>query len=122
MADLSRLEMPDGAWATFRTRYGWAPSLRIQARIMDGAGSEAFLTTLVRETLTGWHVPTDDSGWVDWTASDNERTVPTSQLDVVDSRWGDLVLERCSAIWSAWLKDRPDPKGTAASSPATPPA
>lgn len=118
MTDLSRLDMPDGAWATFRTRYGWTPSIRIQAAIIDGASSERFFTELVRQTLTAWHVPTEAGGWLDWAASDTEAIVPDSQLATIDSRWGDLVLDRCSAIWAAWQKGRPDPKGTAAPSPS----
>lgn len=122
MTDLTRLDMPDGAWATFRTRYGWGPDIRIQATLIDNDGSEAFMRALVRETLTGWHVPTDVGGWVDWTRSEEQPTVPEGQLDIVDSHVGEKVLARCNAIWGAWRKGRPDPKDTTGPSDASPPA
>lgn len=121
MTDLSRLDMPDGAWATFRTRYGWGPDIRIQATLLDNDGSEAFMRALVRETLTGWHVPADTGAWVDWSRSEDEPFVPERQLDIVDSHVGQQVLGRCNAIWRAWRKGRPDPKGTPEPSDALPP-
>ena len=121
MTDLARLDAADGAWATFRTTYGWGPDIRIQATMIDGDGSEAFMRALVRETVTGWHAPTDSGGWVDWTPTDDARQLPDAQMDTVHSYFGETVLARCNAIWRAWRKGRPDPKGTAAPSPATPP-
>lgn len=121
MTDLSRLDMADGAWASFRTTYGWGPSVRIQATLIDDDGSEAFMRALVRETLTGWHVPTDGGGWHDWTPTADAPRLSDEAMDIVDSHTGNAVLQRCRAIWGAWLKGRPDPKGTAAPSPDTPP-
>ena len=120
MTDLTRLEGADGAWATFRTTYGWGPDIRIQATMIDGDGSEAFMRALVRETLTGWHAPTDAGGWLDWTPTTDTPHVTDAQMDTVHSYFGDLVLARCNLIWRAWRKGRPDPKGTSAPSPATP--
>lgn len=122
MTDLTRLELPDGAWATFRTRYGWGPSIRIQSTLLDGDGSEAFLRALVRETVTGWHLPTDTGGWQDFAATAENPALTDVQMDTVDAMAGDAVLARCNAIWSAWRKGRPDPKGSAASSTGTPEA
>lgn len=113
MTDLSRLDMPDGAWATFRTRYGWLPALRIQSPVMESKGPEGFFTALVQETVIAWHVPSESGGWLDWATSDADRSLPDSALEAVDSRWGDLILGRCTVIWDEWLKSRPDPKGTA---------
>lgn len=121
MSDLSRLDRPDGSWASFRTHYGWGPSIRIQATLIDGDGSEAFMRTLVRETLTGCHLPSDAGGWVDWSASPDTPTLTDAQMDAIDSYAGEAVLARCNAIWSAWRKGRPDPKGTSAPSTDTPP-
>jgi hypothetical protein len=120
MGDLSRLDMADGAWATFRTRYGWGPDIRIQATLLDGDGSEAFMRALVRETLTGWHVPSESGSWLDWGRTDDQPSVPEGQMDDVDSHVGEQVLNRCSAIWKAWRKGRPDPKGTSEPSTASP--
>ena len=114
LTDLSRLDMPDGAWATFRTRYGWGPDIRIQSTLLDGDGSEAFMRALVRETVTGWHVPTDSGGWQDWTPSDDARQLPDAQMDACDSLIGDEVLKRCRTIWLTHRKARPDPKDTSA--------
>ena len=116
--DLSRLDMADGAWATFRTSYGWGPSIRIQAVLIDGEGSERFMRALVRETLTGWHVPTESGGWLDWTPTDDARTLPDAQTESVTARTGDRVLQQCLRIWRAWLKARPDPKADGGSSDA----
>ena len=121
MTDLTRLDMPDGAWATFRTTYGWGPDVRIQATLIDGDGSEAFMRALVRETVTGWHVQRDGGGWLDWSPTDMEPRLGDGQMDLVSSYVGEQVLARCNAIWRAWRKGRPDPKDTAASSDSTPP-
>ena len=78
------------------------------------------MRALVRETLTGWHAPTDAGGWLDWTPTTDTPHVTDAQMDTVHSYFGDLVLARCNLIWRAWRKGRPDPKGTSAPSPATP--
>lgn len=121
MADLTRLDLPDGGWATFRTTFGWGPDIRIQATLIDGDGSEAFMRALVRETLTGWHVPTDGGGWQDWTPTPEQPRVDDSAMDTVHSYTGEQVLARCNLIWKNWRAGRPDPKGTAPASAATPP-
>ena len=118
--DLSRLDMDMGAWATFRLRYGWGAHVRIQATLMDGGGWETLMRALVRETVTGWHVPTETGGWQDWTPSPDAPVLPDAQMDACDSHAGDLVLNRCDDIWNEWKKGRPDPKGTGSSSPSSP--
>jgi hypothetical protein len=120
--DLSRLDLPDGAWATFRTRYGWGPSVRIQAVLIDGDGSEAFMRAMVRETVTAWHLPTESGGWHDFAATADNPFVSDDAMDLIDATVGDAVLGRCNAIWRAWRKGRPDPKDTNEPSTATPPA
>jgi hypothetical protein len=120
VADLTRLDARDGAWVTFRTTFGWGAKTRIEATLLDGDGSEAFMRALVRETVTGWHVPTDAGGWVDWTPTDEAPKVPDDHMEQVDAYVGDQVLQRCSAIWNQWRKGRPDPKDTEPSSDATP--
>lgn len=119
--DLTRLDGPDGAWATFRQTYGWGPDIRIQATLIDGDGSEAFMRALVRETVLGIHAPKDGGGWVDWSRSDEQPFFTDGQMDVIDSRFGDQVLLRCRSIWGRWRKGRPDPKDTTEPSPDTPP-
>lgn len=119
--DLSRLERPDGSWATFRTHYGFGPATRIQATLLDGDGSESFMRSLVRETLTGCHLLADGGGWVDWSASPETPVLADAQMDTIDGYVGEAVLARCNAIWRAWFKGRPDPKGTSAPSTATSP-
>ena len=121
MADLTRLDMPDGAWATFRTTYGWGPDIRIPATLIDGDGSEAFMRALVRETVTGWHVPADGGGWLDWTPTAEQPRLDDSAMDSVNSYVGEQVLSRCNAVWKAWRAGRPDPKGTRRPSADTPP-
>ena len=119
--DLSRLDLPDGAWVTFRTSYGWGPSIRIQATLIDGEGSEAYMRALVRETVTAWHLPTDGGGWHDFTPTNDARFVSDAAMDLIDSRVGDQVLHRCRSVWLDWRKGQPDPKDTSASSTDTPP-
>lgn len=120
--DLSRLDLPDGAWATFRTRYGWGPSIRVQATLVDGEGTEAYFRALVRETVTGWHLPTSADGWDDFALTDRTPAVTDEAMDRIDSKVGDLILARCSSIWQAWKKGQPDPKDTSGPSTGTPPA
>jgi hypothetical protein len=115
-----RIDLPDGAWATFRSSYGWGPSIRIQATLIDGDGSEAFMRALVRETVTGCHLPTDAGGWLDWSATPDKPTLSDADMDNIAGHVGDAVLARCSAAWNAWRKGRPDPKGTSAPSTDTP--
>lgn len=121
MTDLARLDRPDGSWATFRTHYGWGPAIRIQATLIDGDGSEAFMRALVRETVIGCHLPTDAGGWLDWSVNPEAPALTDEQMDLVEGFAGDEVLKRSRAIWNAWLKGRPDPKGTSAPSTDTPP-
>lgn len=121
MTDPTRLDLPDGAWATFRTSYGWGPSARIQATLLDGAGSEAFMRALVRETVTGCHLPTDAGGWLDWTPTPDIPTLTDEHMDAIAGHVGESVMSRCMANWNAWRKVRPDPKGISASSTDTPP-
>lgn len=122
MSDLARLTLPDGAWVTFRTSYGWGPSIRIDSTLIDGDGSEAFMRALVRETVTGWHVPSEAGTWLDWVATDEQPRLDDSAMDAVDGHLGDPILARCTAIWRTWKKGRPDPKGTSPSSTEQPPA
>lgn len=121
MTDLARLDRPDGSWATFRTHYGWGPSIRIQATLIDGEGSEAYMRALVRETMTACHLPSDDGGWVDWSATPDTPVFSDAQMDAVEAYAGDDVLGRCRAVWLAWKKGRPDPKGISAPSTDSPP-
>ena len=116
-----RLDLADGAWVTVRTTYGWGPSIRIQATLVDGDGSEAFLRALVRETVTGCHLPTDAGGWLDWSVNPDKRTLTDADMDAIAGHVGDDVLGHCQAAWRAWVKGRPDPKGISASSTDTPP-
>ena len=121
MTDLTRLDLPDEAWATFRTTYGWGPSIRVQATLLDGDGSEAFMRALVRETVTGWHVQKDGGGWLDWSPTIEQPHLSDAAMDSVDSHVGNEVLTRCKSIWMLWRKGRPDPKDTTDSSDASPP-
>jgi hypothetical protein len=116
-----RLDLPDGAWATFRATYGWGPSIRIQATLIDGDGSEAFMRALVRETITGCHLPTDVGGWLDWTPTTDKPFLTDTDMDNIAGHVGNDLLGRCRSGWQAWVKGRPDPKGTSASSTDTPP-
>lgn len=121
MSDPNRIDLPDGAWATFRTTYGWGPHIRIQATLIDGDGSEAFMRALVRETVVGCHLPTDAGGWLDWSVTAEKPTLTDADMDNIAGHVGDAVLARCKSGWQAWAKGRPDPKGTSAPSTATPP-
>ena len=121
MSDPSRLDLPDGSWATFRTSYGWGPSMRIQATLIDGDGSEAFMRALVRETVTGCHLPTDAGGWLDWTPTPDAPSLSNAQMDTIAGHVGDDILGRCRSVWIAWRKGRPDPKGISEPSTDTPP-
>lgn len=117
--DLTRLDLPDGAWVTFRTRFGWGPSIRVQAAVVDD-GFEAYMRALVRETVTGWHLPIEGGGWDDFSPTSEQPTVSDAAMDRIDSRVGDPVVDRCRVIWDTWKKGQPDPKGISAPSTGTP--
>lgn len=106
-----RIDLPDGAWATFRTTYGWGPHIR--GSFIDGDGSEAFVGALGARPSSGAAFPTDAGGWLDWSVTAEKPTLTDADMDNIAGHVGDAVLGRCRSNWNAWVKGRPTQKAPA---------